>query len=41
MTWRGGEGGISIMQQENNLSFPPKYTKQTAKEPGLKNKNIV
>lgn len=42
MTLRdGGKGRISLMQQENNLPFLPKYPKQTAEEPVLKDKNIV
>lgn len=28
------------MQQENNLSFPSKYPKQTTEETFLKNENI-
>ena len=32
---------ISFMQQGNNLSFPLKDPKQTAKEKVLKNENIV
>lgn len=32
---------ISFMQQENNLPFLPEYPKQIAKEPVLKDKNIV
>lgn len=37
---KGGEV-ISFMQQENNLPFLPKYPKQTAEEPVLKDKNIL
>lgn len=29
---------MSFMKQENNLSFPPKYPKQTAKETVLEKK---